>query len=341
MKSKHIKITIPALFLLLILIPSKLYAEQPIINWPVDCEINESCWIIHYVDVDPSKNSKDYTCGNLTYNEHKGTDIAIKNLYEFRQGTDVLATANGTVLRIRNNAPDVIFNKAYLEQLKTSKKQECGNGLIIDHGDGWTTQYCHMKKGSIIVSPGNTVTTGQKIGQIGMSGVTEFPHLHMTVRHEGTVIDPFTGKTMQDNCGQQKNSLWDKNLNIEYNPSDFLDYGFMDSKPIYQSILNGSPQLTNISATSPILTFWVVLYGVHKDDKITLKIYDPNKNIYAEKEIIQPKDRIRQFYYIGKSNKNKPLTPGIYKAEATLTRNDPLMLHNKRHIQSNLTVNAN
>ena len=69
--------------------------------------------------------------------------------------------------------------------------QDCGNGVLVDHGDGWETQYCHMKQGSVRVTSGDAVGAGAVLGQIGQSGMAAFPHLHLSVRHNADKIDPF------------------------------------------------------------------------------------------------------------------------------------------------------
>jgi murein DD-endopeptidase MepM/ murein hydrolase activator NlpD len=61
---------------------------------------------------------------------------------------------------------------------------------VIVHDQGWETQYCHLKHGSISVKVGDTVQVGDVLGKIGLSGRTQFPHVHVSVRHNGTRIDP-------------------------------------------------------------------------------------------------------------------------------------------------------
>ncbi len=58
--------------------------------------------------------------------------------------------------------------------------RECGNGVVIAHAGGWETQYCHMAQGGLAVKPDQPVTTGQTLA-VGLSGLTEYPHLHFTV----------------------------------------------------------------------------------------------------------------------------------------------------------------
>ncbi len=65
-----------------------------------------------------------------------------------------------------------------------------GNTIIIDHGNGISTLYAHMKTGSLKVVSGQRVTRGQAIGNIGDTGYVTGPHLHFEVRVNGTKVNP-------------------------------------------------------------------------------------------------------------------------------------------------------
>ncbi len=69
-------------------------------------------------------------------------------------------------------------------ELKKAGK-ECGNGIFIEHAEGWSTQLCHLRKDSITVKKGDTVKVGQKIAEVGLSGVSDHPQVSLTVRHNG------------------------------------------------------------------------------------------------------------------------------------------------------------
>ena len=98
-------------------------------------------------DLDPSSQTKDFHCGKSTYDGHKGTDFRITNAKAYHQGIDVIAVADGTVLRARDGIRDKLMVSA--RDSLAVKGKECGNGLVIDHGDGWQSQYCHLKRGSL------------------------------------------------------------------------------------------------------------------------------------------------------------------------------------------------
>ncbi|MEZ5722897.1 MAG: M23 family metallopeptidase [Paracoccaceae bacterium] len=100
----------------------------------------------------------------------------------------MLAAAPGEVRALRDGMPDLGLAGTPPDLLDG---QECGNGVLIDHGNGWETQYCHLRAGSVAVAEGDRVERGDRIGLVGYSGHTEFPHVHLGVRHDGAVIDPF------------------------------------------------------------------------------------------------------------------------------------------------------
>ena len=73
------------------------------------------------------------------------------------------------------------------------KGRGCGNSVAVNHGGGWETYYCHLRRGSLTVRRDQRVEKGDKLGFVGSSGLAEFPHVHLGVRKDGKVIDPFVG----------------------------------------------------------------------------------------------------------------------------------------------------
>ncbi len=65
-----------------------------------------------------------------------------------------------------------------------------GNGqtVVLDHGQGITTQYSHLSKAN--VKKGDRVRKGQQIAESGNTGKSTSPHLHYEVRVNGVPIDP-------------------------------------------------------------------------------------------------------------------------------------------------------
>ncbi len=85
---------------------------------------------------------------------HKGIDLAASS------GTPIAAVGAGRVIRAN-------FSESY------------GNVIEIQHADGTITRYAHMKNNSMQVRVGDTVAGGQQIGQVGSTGQSTGPHLHL------------------------------------------------------------------------------------------------------------------------------------------------------------------
>jgi len=94
---------------------------------------------------------------------HEGLDISN------RLGTPVIAPADGIVSA-------------------TGKDISFGNGVAVSHGFGIVTHFNHLNK--ILVSAGQRVKRGDKIGEVGNTGKSTGPHLHYEVRVNGIPVNP-------------------------------------------------------------------------------------------------------------------------------------------------------
>jgi len=174
-----------------------LAAQDLQFSQPIDCTLGADCFIEDYVDINPfEKNSQDHRCGLNTRDGHTGTDFALIDFASVEQGVDVLAAAPGHVFRLRHSMPDDRLQRGVTSQ------NACGNAVILAHADGYQTTYCHLKRGSINVSIGDSVERGQPIGKVGLSGRTSHPHVHFSVKKNGTQLDPFRPEA-NDQCATE------------------------------------------------------------------------------------------------------------------------------------------
>ncbi|MFD4234305.1 peptidoglycan DD-metalloendopeptidase family protein [Streptomyces sp. NPDC058542] len=96
---------------------------------------------------------------------HTGLDFAAA------LGTAVKAVAGGKVAMAKSGGP-------------------YGNHIMVNHGGGLTSLYAHLSR--MLTSVGDTVKQGQKIGEVGSTGNSSGPHLHLEARVNGKAVDPMS-----------------------------------------------------------------------------------------------------------------------------------------------------
>lgn len=298
-------------------------AAPPMLGWPVDCELGKDCWVVHHVDTDSGPAAADFRCGALTYNDHKGTDIAVRDRAAMFRPFVVRAAAAGVVAGLRDTAPDHPGDKDSIKAAM-DKGEECGNGLLIRHEDGWSTQYCHLKSGSLRHAKGQHVSAGEVIGHVGNSGAASFPHLHLTVRHGKEVVDPFTGLAMGRGCKATAVApLWNDRVRAFLPVRDapmLVGAGFRAYAPRYDALLQDMRSPAALEAHGPGLVLWAVIVGARKGDVLTLEITDPAGKSFIGQQFEQEKTQIRRMRFAGRSNKNNVLRPGTYRGLVRIAR---------------------
>ncbi len=122
-----------------------------VFTWPVPGFYNISC---NFGSPDPNGSA------------HRGTDVSGGGI----SGATIVACGSGTVI-----------TASYAHY-------SYGNYVIIDHGNGVKTLYAHCS--SLLVSPGEGVSTGQPIATVGSTGFSTGPHLHLEVHDGGVLQNP-------------------------------------------------------------------------------------------------------------------------------------------------------
>ncbi len=281
---------------------------------PLECTLGGDCFVQNYVDHGTGSDYRDYHCGAMTYEGHDGTDFRIPSIKIQKQGVSVLAVADGRVKAVRDGVPDAILTSATKADVAG---EECGNGVVIDHKDGWQTQYCHMAQGSVGVKPGSRIVRGAVLGRVGLSGATEFPHLHLTVRHNGEVVDPFAPNLAPGSCSEKQGpTLFDeKDLTFDYHDRIVLNFGFVDGPVSGEDIEQGDLKSRLPDHDSQAIVAYVRVMGVKKGDVQTFAIIGPDGEPIV-KRVFDPltSPKAQNSLYIGLKRPKEGWKLGIYSA---------------------------
>jgi hypothetical protein len=306
--------------LALCFLANTVFADGIVLELPVECDMGGDCVIQNYTDREPGPEIRDYMCGLLSYDGHGGTDFRVRDLVAMRRGVNVLAAAPGVVRAIRDGMDDVNVAEIGREAIQGA---EAGNAVAIVHGDGWETQYSHLKKGSVRVKPGQNVKAGQVLGQIGMSGMAEFPHVEFMVRLNGESVDPFVGVTDRSGCGFTVDPLWSDAAarSLDYIPTGLLSAGLTSAIPKPGEAREGRHRASAMTITAPMIIFWVDVFGVQAGDRERSILTAPDGSILADtkfKEI--PTFQAQHFIYAGKRRPPGLWPEGKYTGHYVLQR---------------------
>lgn len=304
----------------------------PRFDLPISCTPGLDCAVQNHVDHDPGPGAADFTCGLLTYDGHKGTDIRLPDDAAIERDVAVLAAARGTVLRVRDAMPDLSRRRP---DAPSVAGREAGNSVIIDHGHGWQTQYSHLRRGSVTVEPGQVVMAGTPIGAVGLSGQTEFPHLHFEVRYEGATVDPYTGPLEAPGCDQEGEALWSQKAAsaLAYRPTGLLAAGLTGVVPTSDGIRAGAYDGDTITSSSEAMVFWVSLFGVQNGDRQTFVLLAPDGAPLVANITELTRAKAEFFAWAGSRKPAYGWRPGVYKATYRLVRGEETIVEVTRSVE--------
>lgn len=310
-------------------------ADAPFLQLPIDCVMGERCVVQNYVDHDPGPDRRDYACGRLSYDGHTGTDIRLPDHVAMREGVAVLAAAAGVVRATRDGMVDVDMRQA---DPATLKNQGGGNSVVLDHGDGWQTIYGHFRQGSVAVKPGDRVEAGQRLGLVGLSGLTVFPHVHFEVRHGNRVIDPFVGpdSTPGDGaaCNTSRSPLWSAEAaaGLVYRETAGLVAGFATDRPDAEQARRGAYQAAAVGRDSANLIFWADVMGVLAGDEAWFRIVGSNGRVLSERMTALTASNVSWFGFSGVKRPPDGWMPGGYRAVFRLVRQGKAVVEMERRL---------
>jgi hypothetical protein len=284
----------------------------PRLVFPLACRIGTDCEVQNYFDRDDGPQVQDYRCGRRGYDGHDGVDIRVLDRAAEARGVDVLAAADGRVARLRDGVEDSGLR---------APGQECGNGVVIDHGGGWETQYCHLKRGSIRVAVGQPVAAGEPIAQVGYSGATEFPHLHLGVRHSGRMLDPFAPAPMAPGACAPQASMWTPEAasRLTYKAGAILKVGVAGAAITAEE--SDAGQAPAPTPAAPVIAAYVRAIGLETGDRLELTLRGPGGQTLAS-QTLPPLDRDQAQYFlmVGQRRPAAGWPPGDYRASARIVR---------------------
>ena len=318
---------VPSLLASIPLIPLLLVSPALAIELglPAQCELGKTCFMQQYPDMDAGAGTADPLCGSQSYDGHKGTDLRILSLKDMEKGYAVIAVGDGKVLRVRDGEEDHLVETED-DRAKISGK-ECGNGLVLQLEDGYEIQYCHLRKGSLVVKPGDDVQTGARLGDIGSSGLAQFPHVHITVSRNGEVLDPLTGRKLSEGCTstfQQDASLFSQDIveKLDLTKPEILASG-LAGKPIdHQSLVQDGPP-PQVSSSDTLFVAWSWFANLKKGNTIKLVLKNEQGNVLVD-HTSKPLDRDKATFSAFAGRK-RTLAPGRYEIAVSVMQGETVL----------------
>lgn len=304
------------------LAPAAWAQPAPQFSLPIACTPGKDCFIQQYVDMQLGAGQKDYRCGIVTYDEHSGTDFRLLSVKAAAAGVSVLASAPGRVKGRRDGVEDRLI--ATEADRATVKGRECGNGVVIDHGAGWETQYCHLLRGSVKVREGDMVAAGAPLGLVGFSGEAQFAHVHFEVRRNGQKIDPFLGEPIGSTClaGDKPpaSSLWTPAARdaLVYQDAVVLETGFAAQPVTPDTTEQGG--ITAPAPDSPMLILYGRAINLRQGDRLRITAEGPGGFTATNESEAMPHAKAQFVAFAGRERTAPRWPEGVYQGTVAVLR---------------------
>ena len=178
------------------------------------------------------------------------------------------------------------------------------------------------------------MTTGQPIGLVGLSGDTEFFHLHFTVRYRGKAVDPFAYGATEKSCGGGR-SLWAASLaeRMQYRPREVIDFGFAALAPAMEQIESGEVDKHPVTPGSDAFVAYVRSIGLQAGDQPSLAVHGPAGAFVTNNRAALDRDKAQFLVIAGKKRTEAAWPVGRYTAMYRVTRDGSEVLQKKFDIE--------
>ncbi len=248
----------------------------PTLEWPLEHAMNQGVLLGNYPDDDPASGPfHDYMNSNGTGDGHSGTDFGVHSFRAMDRGENVFAAASGVVSFKQDGKFDRNLGFPWPDD---------GNYLIIDHGDGSSASYLHLRKYSLTVDVGESVQAGQLLGLVGSSGYAWGPHLHFEVAsHSPTWVprDPWQGP------GNPQPGLWESQAPYVWNDAILIHDAGVTTEPLaggdfgnipYGTLLEGLWPAAVFGIGEPEIAIWIFFQG-NPGGQFRIELRKPNNQL--------------------------------------------------------------
>ncbi|WP_182865425.1 peptidoglycan DD-metalloendopeptidase family protein [Rhodopirellula sp. JC639] len=252
---------------------------QPLI-WPVEGTPFVDHAFLNYVDVDPTGGIEDFRGGGYAYDGHSAWDIAVRGYDEQDAGIEIYAAADGTVVDTHDGEFD--------RQTNLGSTFPPVNYVVVDHGDGWTTRYVHLRRDSVQVSVGDVVSAGDKLGYMASSGWSDITHLHFALEHYGFSVEPWYDPST---------FLHGSVAALEYiGESQAVLSNGISNVPVAAHVREGTSQI-NVFEQKPgqLVYTWNWFSGVEQGDEIHLDWRRPDGSVFRVNHVTAGNDWAHQW----------------------------------------------
>jgi hypothetical protein len=212
--------------------------------------------VTRYVDHAGADGVQDWSCGSLTTDGHRGTDVELASFADMDEGVAVIAAAGGPVIYVHDGE----FDRHVFED-----PLAIPNGVVVDHTDGTFGSYAHLRRGSIRVREGEWIAAGDTLGLIGSSGASGAPHLHFELDAVGA-LDPFAGPCLAGT------SRWLSQPPYSgAQPFALLGHGITHLPGTWATVAEAPPSMTHV-APGATITSWIRTRNLRGNDVLEWRI---------------------------------------------------------------------